>query len=173
MNINKIFKIIYIIFVIFFITHPLLANASEVKIGLVRSPQKNERGSNINLEYIGNVISEKYTLYPFVGLSYNLQGFTSSLHTGLVWKKNLKDDFFIEASLGFAVHNGPLKRKAKQKQKGRIFGSRILFRESFAIGYLFTNNNNISLFIDHISNANLFPPNHGLTNLGIRYGINF
>ena len=73
--------------------------------------------------------------------------------------------------LGFAFHSGSLKRKKNSKVKGRIFGSRLLFRESLAIGYLFKNNNNITLFIDHISNANLAPPNHGLTNLGVRYGF--
>jgi lipid A 3-O-deacylase len=147
------------------------SSASEFKFGFVQSPQRNERGLNVNLEYIGNELKGWRNPAPFIGLSKNVHGYTSSVYTGLVWKKVLNDLIYIEGSLGFAFHSGSLKRKKNSKVKGRIFGSRLLFRESLAMGYLFKNNNNITLFIDHISNANLVPPNHGLTNLGVRYGF--
>lgn len=147
--------------------------AAEIKLGILRSPQKHEKGENVNFEYIGGIFSEKYNAAPIFGVSKNLTGCTSSFYTGIFFKKVLADFFLIEGSLGVAIHDGPLNKKEALQKHGRVFGSRLLFRESFGLGFVFQNQNNISLFIDHISNANLAPPNHGLTNLGIRYGIVF
>ncbi|MDE2228840.1 MAG: acyloxyacyl hydrolase [Alphaproteobacteria bacterium] len=52
-------------------------------------------------------------------------------------------------------------------------GSRLLFQEKIDLGYRFTWRSNVSLFLDHISDANITQHNPGLTNLGVRFGFKF
>ena len=144
--------------------------ASEIKLGLGKSPETNQNGVALNVEYIGNSLDSVFGLYPFVGTDKNLNGYTSSAYTGLVLKKFLDHNFLVEISFGGAAHDGPLKKQKPGKRR-RTMGSRILFRESLSVGYIFKNQHNISLFIDHISNASIVRPNSGVTNMGVRYGI--
>lgn len=82
------------------------------------------------------------------------------------------DSFFWELGLGGAVHTGPDQvSPATRNHKG--LGSRILFHEEIDVGYRITWRSNLSLFLDHISDANLTTHNPGLTNLGVRMGFRF
>jgi hypothetical protein len=151
------------------------AHGAQLRAGLLQSPQRHEYGLNLNLEYVGGKHPDLYDIAFHIGSNINLDGYTSVLYIGTVWEKVLKNRIFVELSLGGALHNGSLSKKTKNKNRkkiGRIFGSRLLFRESIDLGYIFKNEDKISLFMDHISNANIAPPNHGLTNLGVRYSIN-
>ena len=162
--------IISIIISIFF-SFASLAQGDEIKLGLVESPQEHEYKVGVNFEYI---FSEKYTKFefrPHIGVNINTFGYTSALYTGIVFDKIFENKTFIEASLGFAIHNGKLKRS--DQKRGRTLGSRLLFRESLSLGYYLSKNKSVSIFIDHISNANLAPPNHGITNIGLRFGYQF
>lgn len=49
----KYYKIVLII-----IIGASVSSASEFKFGFVQSPQRNERGLNVNLEYIGNELKD-------------------------------------------------------------------------------------------------------------------
>ena len=87
----------------------------------------------------------------------------------MLFSRRYATNIMFEVGLGFAVHNGKLKKV--KKKKGRTLGSRLLFRESLSLGLLYNETDSVSLFIDHVSNANLAPPNHGITNLGVRLGF--
>jgi len=116
---------------------------------------------------------------PNVGLTVNAEGKNSYGYFGLAWTGDFfhgvfrpSDSFFAELGLGGAVHDGPNQASpATRNHKG--LGSRILFHEEVDLGYRFTPRSNISLFLDHISDANLTPRNPGLTNIGIRLGYRF
>lgn len=150
------------------ITHNSIA--SEIKLGLGKSLEKNQNGMVLKLQYIGDPLNNLWGLRPLFGTDTNLNSYTSSVYACLLLKKFLDYNLSVELAFGGAVHDGPLK-KQWQGKKRRIMGSRILFREEAAVGYIFKNQHNISLFIDHISNASIVRPNSGVTNIGIKYGI--
>lgn len=155
-----------------FVLQPHHSFSSEIKLGLGKSPEKNQEGVALNIEYIGNPLDSFFGLYPLIGTDANINGYTSSAYSCLVLKKFLDHNFLVELAFGGAVHDGPLKKQRKGKRK-RTMGSRILFRESLSVAYILKNKHNIGLFIDHISNASIVRPNSGITNMGIRYGIPF
>ena len=91
------------------------AFASEIRVGILRTPQRNEGGLNINAEYIGLFDAEFLGAEINVGASINLNGYTSSFYTGLVWQKLFENNIFVAAALGGATHNGKLKKESKKK----------------------------------------------------------
>lgn len=117
---------------------------------------------------------------PHIGADINTSGNTSDGYFGLTWGANLKDllgvadGFFINGSLGGAIHDGFLTSPSNPPPRGRkLLGSRILFRESAELGYQLTPVISVSAILDHISNANLAPRNAGITSAGARLGFKF
>lgn len=161
---------------LYFILIILICSASiafgdGLRYGAIMSPQEHEQKPGANIEYI---FGNEYTflrLKPHVGVNISTFGHASALYTGLVVTRRYGESFMMELALGFAVHNGRLKES--ENKRGRILGSRFLFRESISFGYYYTENKFASLFVDHVSNANTAPPNHGITNVGIRLGMDF
>jgi lipid A 3-O-deacylase len=156
-----------------FLAH--FAKADEIRIGLMQHDlggnfkQRYEKGQNLIAEYIFN---EEYKfLYglPHIGTSINSKGYTSSVYTGLTWRYQFLEVMFAEITFGGAVNNG----ETKKDKKRRSIGSNLIFRESFSLGVNLAANHSLSLMIDHMSNADLAPPNPGLTDVGIRYGYRF
>ena len=143
--------------------------AYDVRLGLVQSPQEHENNVGVNAELIFPESYTRFELRPHVGVNINTTGYTSAIYTGMLVSRKYAEKYLLEASLGFSMHNGRIKRS--QARKGRVLGSRLLFRESLSLGYFYNKSDTVSLFIDHISNANIAPPNHGITNLGVRFGV--
>lgn len=109
---------------------------------------------------------------PHLGGTFNLGGLESQLYAGLTWTHYIGGGpVFIEASFGATIHNGAL---SGATLPARNLGCSVLFRESAAIGYQFTEQANVSLMVDHSSHAGLCGNNnYGLTNLGVRFGWKF
>jgi lipid A 3-O-deacylase len=114
---------------------------------------------------------------PHLGASINTSGATNQVYFGLTWTATLfrdvivrGDGLFVELALGGAVHDGKIDTIRTDRKS---LGSRVLFRESFEIGWAFTPSQSISFMLDHMSNANLAERNEGLDNFGIRYGLKF
>lgn len=151
------------------------AYAQEIKIGIMQHDfntklgHRYEKGQNIIVEYLFDKMPNYIRAFPHIGASINNKGFTSNIYTGLTWQLNIKDLFTIEASLGCSINNA----ERLQPKKKRALGSKLLFRESFSIGYLIDKTHSISIMIDHISSADIRKPNPGLTDIGIRYGFRF
>lgn len=126
-----------------------------------------------------SILSWFWAPRPNLGVTINTAGKNSYGYFGLAWDGDFlrdtfqpNDSFFWELGLGGAVHTGPNQASpATRDHKG--LGSRILFHEELDIGYRFTRRSNLSLFLDHISDANLTSHNPGLTNLGVRMGFRF
>ncbi len=78
----------------------------------------------------------------------------SSVYSGLTWHYALTTHLFVEASFGAAVHDGKLvATRIAPRRWRRGLGSRILFRESIAIGAAITENLNIIFQLAHMSHA--------------------
>ena len=107
---------------------------------------------------------------PHVGVTMNSAGNTSQLYAGVTWDWAFFQDYFINFSLGGAVHTG---EKVTDDLKKKSLGCRTLFRESLDLGYNISGPHSIMFHFDHISNAKLCSTNEGLENFGLRYGYRF
>ena len=105
-----------------------------------------------------------------LGVSLNNQGDTSKIYSGFLWEYIRQSGVFFNSGIGIAVHDGEIETDDDDKKE---LGSRILFRIPFEIGLLFARHHGLSIMFDHVSNAYLAEPNHGLDTLGIRYTYRF
>jgi hypothetical protein len=159
-------------------THPFWAidevRAGVLDHGLEDSPV--ERGVGLNLEVLGGRFPGSYgnsvldiflTPRPHVGTTLGF-GKTNEYYWGLTWDVKLLGPLYFETSFGGAIHDGPVDEPGLPS-----YGCRANFRESASLGYEVTEHLRVAATIDHISNANLCEPNHGLTNAGVRLGYRF
>lgn len=114
---------------------------------------------------------------PHLGVSLNSVGATDIAYFGLTWTADIRsnllkpqDGVYAALGLGGAVHDGP-NENAGPERLG--LGTRLLFHESVELGYRLSPRTNVSLYLDHVSNADLGRHNPGLTNLGLRTGFKF
>lgn len=156
---------------------------SEIKIGGLAHGEgflsnSGERGTDISLDVLFKEPQWKawnhiYQPRPFIGASFNLNGYTDQLYGGLAWQWQNNRHIFWGGGFGLAVHDGELIKKYPG-QKDRALGSRVLFRSEVEVGYYFHQNHNISFALSHISHAGLFnDENEGLDTFGIKYGYKF
>jgi len=68
------------------------------------------------------------------------------------------------------VHNGKTELESNDR---KALGCRFLFRGAAGLGWRLTENHNIGLHFDHISNAFLCGENEGMETIGVRYGYQF
>jgi lipid A 3-O-deacylase len=106
---------------------------------------------------------------PHLGATVSTGGATSSVYTGFTWHVPLGDTFFVEGSLGAALHNGSERGSADKN----ALGCSPLFRESASAGFRFARHWMVMATIEHLSNAGLCDENRGLTNMGVRVGYRF
>lgn len=108
---------------------------------------------------------------PHLGVNANLDGDTSYLYGGLTWEMEPFDRFLAAASLGLALHNGPLHTSEEDCRRGDCgFGTRASIRLAAELGVRLDERNAVTLLIDHISHAGWFADeNEGVDNIGIRW----
>ncbi len=152
---------------------------SEIKGGVLAHDanflgSSKEHGADINLEVLfdtPDILRPLWAPRPHVGVHVNTVGDTSQAYAGLTW--TLRSDSFpiwAAASLGGTIHTGETGRGDRDEKE---LGSRALFRESLEIGYDINQRLNVSLIVDHASNASLADENEGLNNVGVRFGYRF
>ena len=152
---------------------------SAIRVGLLAhdvsiwSLSRKEGGGDFNTEFI--FIWPNYSLSggkirSNLGGSLNNRGDTSKIYSGFLWEYISQSGLFFNSGIGIAVHNGELETDNDDKKE---LGSRILFRIPIEIGLLFSQHHGLSIMFDHVSNAYLAEPNHGLDTLGIRYTYRF
>ncbi len=107
---------------------------------------------------------------PHLGVTVNSEGDTSQAYFGITYEWDIWEGTFGGFSWGGAVHDGKTRTLETDRKE---LGCRLLFRESFFLGYRFNEHHNVQLHLDHISNAKLCDANEGLDNFGIRYGYLF
>lgn len=168
--------------------HPALAEGGwldEAKVGVLAhdvglGDHHVESGTDINAELLfasPDFLKVIFAPRPHIGGTVNTSGNTDYGYFGLTWDAALvralfddEDAVFVAGSLGGGIHDGHLHSGPPNRKQ---LGSRVLFRESVELGYQINPVNNVSFFIDHLSNANLASRNAGLTNVGVRTGFKF
>ncbi|HEY5597315.1 MAG TPA: acyloxyacyl hydrolase [Kiloniellales bacterium] len=151
---------------------------SEVRVGVLAHDvgvfeDSREDGMDPSLEvYFTSpaLLAAVWSPRPHIGIAVNTSGDTSQIYGGLTWDWPFWKPFFIEGSLGLAVHDGELNHSSGDR---RDLGCRVLFRESVALGARFLERHAIAIQFAHISNANLCAGNAGLDAIGIQYGYQF
>ena len=159
-----------------------------------------ERSASITGEYIFDTPNwPKWTLgaRPYIYGSANLSGNTHHGGIGLNWRGHFLDNFYAEFGGGLSVHSGTnsiefpsqatllsltnderiaLLTPIFQRLDNEIqFGSTVLFRAQFAIGYDFNETWGADIVYEHLSNGHIFggPKNGGLDSVGFRLSRKF
>ncbi|HJU14927.1 MAG TPA: acyloxyacyl hydrolase [Stellaceae bacterium] len=139
-----------------------------------------ESGADVNVEMLFTpppLLSVIGSPRPMIGADVNTNGKTSDGYFGLTWGIKLIQSLFgwgrgvfLNGGLGGAVHNGFIDTAPPDRKK---LGSPVLFHLSAELGLDLTPRTSISVFVDHMSNANLGSHNAGITNAGARLGFKF
>jgi lipid A 3-O-deacylase len=114
---------------------------------------------------------------PTLGAEFNTSGYTNQYYFGATWswmltRNVLKPDDGVVFSLFFGPSFNDGETVAKKTDR-KSLGSNVLFREAFELGYQITPVWQISLFLDHTSNAGLARYNQSINDLGARIGFRF
>jgi len=132
-----------------------------------------EDGIDTNFEVLfksPSILDAVYSPRPHLGATLNSAGNTSQAYLGLTWDWDFYRDYFLNFSLGGAIHSG---EKVTDDPKTKSLGCSVLFRESLDLGYKVSGPHSVMLHLDHISNAKLCSTNEGLETFGLRYGYKF
>lgn len=115
---------------------------------------------------------------PYGQFSWNSAGGTNFGGFGLAWTTPRENRVFGEFGVGYVIHDGvtDLPQPASNPTRLRlaqtrvIFGSRDLFRTTFAVGVKLTARLDAALVFEHLSHGQILATgkNEGLDNLGLR-----
>lgn len=151
---------------------------SEIRFGALAHDQgvfvaTKEEGLDINAElYFADLgwFDGAWEARPSIGVSVNTNGDTSQAYAGLTLGGPIAGPWFIEGAVGAAVHDGDLDKTMYDRKE---LGCRVLFHLAASTGVMVSDNVSLSLYLDHISNANLCDNNEGLETAGARIGFRF
>lgn len=136
----------------------------------------NEHGVDLNLEAQFAPLDFFGSPRPHLGATLNLTGDTSAAYAGFDFTLYRISNWFLDASISAAVHNGPLHKDPVRCQQYSDcgFGSRVLPLFGAEIGYRLDNKSAISLYYDHMSHKWIIPgENEGIDHTGLRYMRSF
>lgn len=107
---------------------------------------------------------------PVVGGSINTRGDTSHAYADARWEVEGPSGVFFGLGLGVAIHDGELGPGNIDK---KWLGSRALFHIPAEFGIHLGQHSDVSIFFEHVSNANTQTYNEGMDRIGVRYGYRF
>ncbi len=167
----------------------------ELKIGALAhdvpltANSKEPLGPDLNLEVVfGPSLDFLFgTIRPALGATVNFAGYTSKAYLDVRWQVECCWGAFFALGIGAAIHNGEEDSLANWKsltgpalqaalataENHKQLGSMVLFHPTFEWGYRLNESSSLSIFYEHISNANTAAKNEGLDSLGLRYGYRF
>lgn len=131
-----------------------------------------ESGADLNLEVLLAPVPNRSAWFgrTAIGASINNHGDTSQLYTARAWRAELPMALEFDYQFGISIHDGHLDDSADDR---RQFGSRVLIRQSFELGYRH-HNFRLSAIYSHASHLGLLAErNQGLDNLGMRLSLPF
>jgi lipid A 3-O-deacylase len=166
---------------------------SELKVGVLAHDvpiiaDQYEHGADINAElrFVSPVPDDWLAIVsppwrwvldprPNIGIDANTAGYTSQAYFGLTWTAVLWQGVFaprdhVDVDIGFgpSFNNGHTVSRTHAS-----LGSNVLFHPSVEMVYWFAPRTNVSVYLEHSSNAGLATHNVGLSNLGVRLGVAF
>ena len=108
---------------------------------------------------------------PALGVNINTGGLESYVRLGLTWHLPVfETPFYVEGTFGGLLHNGAT---GPAIWPARPLGCSLLFYESVGVGANISDRLTVTALLEHSSNANLCPPNRGMTNMGVKIGYKF
>lgn len=140
--------------------------------GLIRKRLETD-SPDINAEVLfasPKILDWAWSPRPLVGATINTGGGTSLGYAGLGWNFDLGNNFFFDASVAGAIHNG---ETDKVTTSSRDYGCRLQFHETVSLGYDVNEHHSLMATFEHMSNAYLCDSNDGMNNIGVRYGYRF
>ena len=167
----------------------------ELKIGALAhdvpltANSKEPLGPDLNLEVVfGPSLDFLFgTIRPALGATVNFAGYTSKAYLDARWQVECCWGAFFALGIGAAIHNGEedslanwksltgpaLQAALAKAENHKQLGSMVLVHPTFEWGYRLNESSSLSIFYEHISNANTAAKNEGLDSLGLRYGYRF
>jgi hypothetical protein len=153
---------------------------SELKVGALAHDvpglwsgfQVEQRTVDLNLEVVFHPLLSSTTssLKPALGATINPLGETSHLYADLLWELRFDPRWYLTFGIGAAFNNG----NVDASDPGRKWlGSHVLFHPTAEIGVNLDAHNTLSVYFEHMSNANIFQVNEGMDDIGVRYGWRF
>ncbi|WP_088346973.1 MULTISPECIES: acyloxyacyl hydrolase [Rhodomicrobium] len=153
---------------------------SEIKIGILDHDtpdlwsgfRREQESVDINVEAILSPSAAFFggTLRPAVGATINTEGDTSHAYIDARWQYETASGIFFGLGVGAAIHDGNLDASDPDK---KALGSRLLFHIPAELGFRVDEQNSVSLYFEHTSNAYTQDENEGMDRLGVRYGYRF
>ena len=149
-----------------------------------------EGGVDINPEFkLESPISDAWTAQlpwylryvvqprPTIGGEVNTSGFTNEYYFGATWTWWLAqrvfrpdDGFTLGIFWGPAFNDGLTVSHVPDRKS---LGSHVLYREALELGYDFNSRFEISVFLDHVSNAGAARYNQSINDAGGRFSVRF
>lgn len=105
---------------------------------------------------------------PLLGVSISMTGKTSIAYAGLAWTRTIYGPLFFEVSAGGIVHDQTLDQIYTDRPSP--LSTRVMFRETFSLGYAIDENWQVVTFYDHSSNGNLGYRNRAIDRYGVLVG---
>lgn len=185
------FKTPALIFAFFSGTALVPAAAQEIRFGLTLHDTElaedilggrhgKEESWALNGEYLfdsPDFLGWAFSPNPYLGGTLNLEGKTSYGGGGLHWRIGHESSLYASFAFGLVVHNGEIRTPnpatgqtyeeilelLRRKQTEIEFGSRVLFREDFAVGYRLNQNWATEFSFEHLSHGQILggPENEG------------
>ena len=126
--------------------------------------------ANIEVLFHPVYVNNFSSLRPAIGATVNPDGQTSHGYADIRWQLAPSPMWYLTLGIGVAYQNG----LTDPGDPGRKWlGSHVLFHPSAEIGLNLDAHNNISLYFEHMSNANSQHENEGMDDIGVRYGYRF
>ena len=111
---------------------------------------------------------------PHAGFALNSAGDTNRFYGGFTWDFETQTRVFVELGLGAVYHDGfTAPSLTAELESRKALGCSVLIRGSFSLGYNLTERHNLSVLLDHMSNATACQANEGSDSVGLRYGFRF
>lgn len=120
---------------------------------------------------------------PYVGGMLNLEGNTSYIGGGLLWRQSLGKKFYADLSIGAVIHDGTLNIEFEgnfQELINRLdneieFGSRVLFKPQISMGYRINDSWAGEVYYEHLSHGRLLSNrrNDGVDSIGAKIARRF
>lgn len=145
-----------------------------------------EQGPNVELQ--ANFGSPGFLSFvgspqPYVVLTVNTSGDTSSGGVGLEWSFPVSENWSIEPGFGYVIHDGETNlpfasgtpEAAAFTENHVLLGSRDLFRTSLGVTRDFDGPWEAQVFFSHLSHGQILGNgrNQGMDQLGVRFGYRF
>lgn len=181
---------------------PATAQVAEIRAGLAEFDERsiNVGGDSVfadenSVAVTGEVIFEKPDFFkwkiaprPYVNGSLNLGGKTSYAGAGLVWRQNFGKKLYGDFGFGLVAHDGTIEidrvktltdasisEYFRRLRSEKEFGSRILFRQQFTLGYRVDEKWAGEVYFEHLSHGKIITDkiNDGADIIGVRAARRF